>query len=158
MFHTPGKIYLVGGIGESDYGLLSFDRALSAAGIADLNHIKVSSIVPANCEVINADKFPDGILTLGQLSPTVYSECRGRTGELLSCCIVCIQSDDPKESGVIFEHSGHFDGQQIRFLTEEMARTAMADRGKKIEKIQIISRTFVVREPYGCSLCAAVMV
>ena len=52
---VPKKIFLTRGTGVNREKLTSFELALREAGIASLNLIKVSSILPPNCEFVDRE-------------------------------------------------------------------------------------------------------
>ena len=49
----PRKLFLTKGVGRHKEKLSSFELALRSAGIAEYNLVKVSSIVPPNCQLIS---------------------------------------------------------------------------------------------------------
>lgn len=155
-FYVPRNIYLVQGSGQGRYPLTAFDHALLAAGIGDLNHLKVSSIVPGNCTV-HKDTLPTPPITPGTLVPTVYSEARGERGQTISCCIACATCTDPTESGVIFEVSGLFSHETVVSIASDMVQIAMLKRSKSIAHLFTIAQSITVTDRYGCVVVAAVM-
>ena len=66
---TPDCIWPTSGHAEGITELNAFDNALLNAGIGNLNLIKLSSIVPANVEILNGR--PD--IEAGALVPTVFT-------------------------------------------------------------------------------------
>ena len=70
-FVIPGqKIFLTKGKGMSKERLTSFELALREAGIASLNLITVSSILPPKCEFISQKEGTE-LLSPGQVVPVV---------------------------------------------------------------------------------------
>lgn len=70
----PKKIFLTKGVGVHKEKLSSFELALRDAGIAPYNIVRVSSIYPPYCKLINKEaglKY----LTPGQILFTVVAEC-----------------------------------------------------------------------------------
>ena len=69
---TPKKIFLTSGKGVHKEKLASFELALREAGIAALNLIYVSSILPPHCDFVSME---EGILELnpGQVVPVVLA-------------------------------------------------------------------------------------
>ena len=56
---VPRKIFLTKGIGVHKEKLASFELALRDAGIAALNLITVSSILPPECEFVDKEEQPN---------------------------------------------------------------------------------------------------
>ena len=69
---VPQKIFLTKGVGIHREKLASFELALRNAGIASLNLITVSSILPPNCEFIDKDTGIQ-LLLPGQVVPIVLA-------------------------------------------------------------------------------------
>jgi arginine decarboxylase len=53
---VPRKIFFTKGVGRANTHLSAFESALRSAGIAKLNLVKVSSIIPPNCEIISKEE------------------------------------------------------------------------------------------------------
>ncbi len=68
----PKKIFLTKGKGVSKERLTSFELALREAGIASLNLITVSSILPPKCEFISQEEGTK-LLGPGQVVPVVLA-------------------------------------------------------------------------------------
>ncbi len=68
----PSKVFLTHGVGRQREKLQSFELALRDAGIAGLNLVSVSSIVPPRCKIIPKEK---GLAELspGQITFTVLA-------------------------------------------------------------------------------------
>ncbi|MBC8456935.1 MAG: pyruvoyl-dependent arginine decarboxylase [Deltaproteobacteria bacterium] len=71
--YVPSKIFLTKGDGRHKDKLTSFEMALRDAKIACFNLVKVSSIYPAGCKVISANKGLE-LLQPGQIVHCVMSE------------------------------------------------------------------------------------
>src|SRR6185369_5269022 len=69
----PKEIFLVKGVGREKERLASFEMALRDAGIAEYNLVKVTSIFPPNCKIINQK---EGVKKLkpGQILYVVLAE------------------------------------------------------------------------------------
>lgn len=156
--NSKNTIYLTGGLGTAGPGqfLLAFDRALSNAGIADLNHIRVSSIVPPYTAIVqaapNTMDFP-----YGKLTPTVYSTISGTEGEDIAACLVLVQSKMDDRRGVIFETSGRIE-RMVYSLALSMAMQAMHGRQMEINRTYSISKNYHVKiGEVACIVIAAIM-
>lgn len=65
---VPRKVFFTKGVGVHEDAFISFELALKNAGIKDFNLVRVSSIIPPNCEVVDKRK---GLLEL-RLGQIVY--------------------------------------------------------------------------------------
>jgi len=101
MWESPKAVSLVAGHGEGGTELNAFDRALMDAGAADLNFLRVTSILPPGARVIELPAYPPGLLM-----PAVYARIVStRAGDRISAAIgVGISRDS---LGVIMEYTGH---------------------------------------------------
>ena len=50
---VPYEYFLTKGVGRHKYQLKSFEAALRQAGVAQLNLVQVSSILPPRCKLIS---------------------------------------------------------------------------------------------------------
>jgi len=53
MWQSPKAVSLVAGHGEGNTELNAFDRALQDAGVADINFLRVTSIMPPGARIID---------------------------------------------------------------------------------------------------------
>lgn len=110
----PRKLFLTHGVGRQREKLQSFELALRDAGIAQLNLVSVSSIVPPGCDLISKDKgLP--LLAPGEITYVVLA--RNDSNEphrLLSASVGLALPANKEAYGYISEH--HAYGQ-----TDEMA-------------------------------------
>src|SRR5207245_2507707 len=83
------------GHAEGGTTLNAFDNALLAAGIGNINLIKVSSILPPEVPVIDLPK-----IKLGALIPTAYAAMTSETpGETVAAAVGYAVPDDPAKNG-----------------------------------------------------------
>lgn len=122
MLPIPQRFTLVAGRGEGSGALNAFDHALLAAGVGNLNLIRVSSIMPPRCR-----RYQTVTLPPGSLLPAAYA---------------CITSDAPGEviaaavavgrprrgPGVIMEFSGRATLAEAQEQVVGMVREALATR------------------------------
>jgi arginine decarboxylase len=102
------------GVGVSKGGLPSFDKALLDAGVGNYNLVRLSSILPAKCRMIDVKELPER-LPEGSLLPTAYSTITSDVvGETIVSSIGFGISSDPNKVGVIMEYSD-------KNITEEKA-------------------------------------
>ena len=104
MPHVPSQVFFTKGVGVHREKLQSFELALRRAGIAQFNLVRVSSIFPPGCKVIQKNK---GIIQLrpGQIVHCVLSD--NATNEAHRLVAASIGLSIPKNSeyyGYISEH------------------------------------------------------
>lgn len=109
---VPNRIYLTKGVGKHREKLQSFEMALRQARIAHFNLVRVSSIFPPGCKIINR---AEGILRLspGQVVYCVLSDCATNEPHRLIAASVGLSLPKSKEfHGYLSEH--HAFGQNER--------------------------------------------
>lgn len=124
------------GMGKSEKGLPSFDRALLDAGVGNYNLVRLSSILPAKCVWTDAADIEE-LLTPGSLLPTAYSTISShKVGDVLVSTIgVGLPVDDSKV-GVIMEYSAKNVTEEDALETlDEMIREAFEVRGWELKCI-----------------------
>src|SRR5258705_11052120 len=85
------------GHAEGGTTLNAFDNALLAAGIGNINLIKVSSILPPEVPVIDLPKIKPGAIV-----PTAYAAMTSETpGETAPAAVGYPAPDDPAQNGVL---------------------------------------------------------
>ena len=50
------RLYVAATVGQASTELAAFDAALIAAGVANFNLIRLSSVIPPACEVVRVDR------------------------------------------------------------------------------------------------------
>jgi arginine decarboxylase len=149
MWEVPRALSIVAGSGEGRTELTAFDRALMDAGIANMNFLRVTSIVPAGAEVIPVQKF-----TPGTLMPAVYARIASRTpGERIAATIGVGISR--RNHGVIMEHTHVGTAADAEEAVRAMVEEAMAFRELRIDEVLVACRDHVVRQ-VGCAVAAVV--
>jgi arginine decarboxylase len=137
------------GHAEGGTALNAFDNALLAAGIGNINLIKVSSILPPEVPVVDLPKIKPGALV-----PTAYAAMTSDTpGELVAAAVGYAIPDDPAKNGVIME----FHGVATRDTAEEQIRAMLDEafrvRGEMIAEMRVVAVEHRV-ERIGCALAA----
>ncbi len=135
------RLYLVAGKAEGKTRLNAFDNALLAAGIGDVNLIKVSSIVPPGAEV----RMERPNLPRGALVPCVYAERTSEVpGERIAVALAVGLADDG--FGVVMESEGETE--------EEAAQKAvqMVEEAFRIRKLHLqqVLRIAVEHQVVAC--------
>ncbi|MGI6038255.1 MAG: pyruvoyl-dependent arginine decarboxylase [Limnochordia bacterium] len=132
MLPTPKKFTLVAGSAEGPTQLNAFDNALLEAGIGNLNLLRVSSILPPNCEYVDRLDIPPGSLT-----PTAYGALiSDQPGETIAAAVaVGISAAD--SFGVIMEFSGRCSQGEAEEQVSQMVKHAFAHRQIPLQKIMV---------------------
>jgi arginine decarboxylase len=103
---VPKQMFLTKGMGKHKEKLTSFEMALRAAGIAQYNLVKVSSIFPPGCKIITRER---GLkhLSPGEVVFCVMSENSTNEPHRLLASSVGLAIPKEKESyGYLSEHHG----------------------------------------------------
>jgi arginine decarboxylase len=149
MWDRPKAVSIVAGSGEGRTELTAFDHALMDAGIANLNFLRVTSILPAGVEVIPVPPIVPGMLT-----PCVYARITSHTpGERIAAAVGAGVSTD--QYGVIMEFSHRGTGENAEAIVRGMVEEAMATRGLSIRTILVAVKDHVVQR-VGCAVAAVV--
>jgi arginine decarboxylase len=147
---TPKKVKVVAGAAEGPTPLNAFDNALLAAGIGNLNLMRVSSILPPGCAY-----DPDFEVPAGSLTPTAYG-ClmSAQPAEEIAAAVAVGFCDD--DYGVIMEYAGPAGRAAAEDTVARMVRDAFAARGKRLRDVRLASAAHrVVRQ--GAVVAAAVL-
>lgn len=130
------RVTIAGGTGTADSQLTAFDAALYDAGLHDANLLAISSIVPADAVVIDADDRTavERVIEPGAFVPAVYAfEASDRPGDRVHAAVAGARLE--AGYGINVEHHGvnedtHLVRQTCEAMLEEMAtvrRTALTD-------------------------------
>jgi len=147
---TPDCIWPTAGHAEGLTELNAFDNALLAAGIGNLNLIKVSSIVPSG--VLLLDKRPD--FEAGALVPTVYTVKTSDTGgDVVAAAVgLGIRKDG---HGMIFENTGG-SKRAVEETVKRMVMEGFKQRDMKLDELIVFSSEHEV-ERIGCAIAAVAL-
>lgn len=152
MLPRPTKITLVAGAAEGHTELTAFDKALLAAGIGNLNLLRVSSILPPSCDFVETLDIPPGTLT-----PTAYGWIASREpGQLISAAIGVGYTGNEDDYGVIMEFTGYCSAAEAEEQVSEMVREAFQVRGLPLAEIKTASAEIRVQQ-VGAVVAAAVL-
>jgi arginine decarboxylase len=124
---VPKKVFFTKGVGRSIRELESFESALRDAGISQYNLVRVSSIIPPNCEVITREKgisllHPGGITFL--VLARIQSDEPNR---LLSASIGLALPKDVNTYGYLSEYEDYGESDEVAGeKSEDLAATMLA--------------------------------
>jgi arginine decarboxylase len=137
------------GHAEGGTTLNAFDNALLAAGIGNINLLKVSSILPPDVPVVELPK-----IKLGALVPTAYAAMTSETpGETVAAAVGYALPDDPARNGVIMEFHGVASREEAERQIRAMLDEAFRVRGESIAEMRVLAVEHRV-ERIGCALAA----
>jgi arginine decarboxylase len=137
------------GHAEGGTSLNAFDNALLAAGIGNINLIKVSSVLPPDVPVIELPKIKPGALV-----PTAYAAMTSDVpGETVAAAVGYAVPDDPAKNGVIMEFHGYATRDEAERRIRAMLEEAFRVRGESIKEMGITATEHTV-ERIGCALAA----
>ena len=104
---VPKYAFIVSGCGKAKEKLASFEMALRDAGIAEYNLVKVSSILPPNCKIINKKKGIS-MLSPGQIVFVVMSEqSTNEPGRQITASVGIAIPPDRSKHGYLSEHHSY---------------------------------------------------
>lgn len=138
-------------VGHAEGGttLNAFDNALLAAGIGNINLIKVSSILPPDVPVIELPKIKPGALI-----PTAYAAMTSDVpGETVAAAVGYAVPDDPAKNGVIMEFHGIASRAEAERQIHAMLDEAFRVRGEVVKDRRVVAVEHTV-ERIGCALAA----
>ena len=137
------------GHAEGSTTLNAFDNALLAAGIGNINLLKISSILPPEVPVIELPKIKPGALI-----PTAYAAATSETpGETIAAAVGYAVPDDPAKNGVIMEFHGHATRGEAERAIRGMLDEAFRVRGEAMKEMKVFAVEHSV-ERIGCALAA----
>jgi len=147
---TPNVLWLSAGSAEGSTELNAFDNALLAAGVGNLNLVKVSSVVPKGA------RFLESAPTIepGSLVPAVYSVMTSDTAGETVCAALGI-GIGRESHGMIFEYHANSREVAERVVTG-MVEEGFARRGLPLERVTVTVAEHRV-ERLGCALAAVVL-
>lgn len=123
----PRKLFLTRGAGVHREKLTSFEMALREAGIAQFNLVRVSSIFPPNCKIIEKE---DGLKLLqpGEIVFAVIAEMStNEPGRRIASSIGVARPADPDKYGYLSEHHSYGQTEQeASDYAEDLAATMLA--------------------------------
>jgi arginine decarboxylase len=140
------------GHAEGGTGLNAFDNALLAAGIGNINLIKVSSIIPPDVDIVELPKIKPGALV-----PTAYAAVTSEVpGQVVAAAVGYALPDDPAKPGVIMEFHDVADRQTAERRIRDMLAEAFRVRGETVRELRVVSAEHTV-ERVGCAVAAVTL-
>lgn len=127
-FESNQIYYTIGsGSGSASNKLNAFDRALIAAGNANYNLVKISSILPAGAHFTSEIKCKEGSMLPVAIASQI---CEPTENKITAAAAIAIGIPDNKErTGIIMEWSGISTEATAREKVISMVNIGMQDRG-----------------------------
>jgi arginine decarboxylase len=149
LLYVPRLLHLTQGCSEGLTELTAFDNALRAAGIDNLNLIRVSSIMPKGARF-----GPKPDLPVGTMVPTVYSSITSTTpGEVISATIA---AGSGEHGGVLMEYHHTGSGDEAEGVCGRMVEEGFQKRGWKLDGITFATAEHKV-DRLGCAVAAVLL-
>ena len=150
MLPTPTCFMLAAGAAEGPTPLNAFDNALLAAGLGNVNLLKISSVLPPGARREERLAIPPGSLV-----PTAYGYVVGEEpGERLAAAVaVGVQRDG---FGIIMEFAGRCGREEAEEAARAMVRAAFARRGIPLHELHACGVEHRV-ERIGCAFAAVAL-
>ena len=143
------KAATTSGSAEGETSLNAFDNALLAAGIGNINLVKVSSILPPEAEVVDLPRLRPGAIV-----PTAFAAMTSEVpGEVVAAAVGWARPEDRTKNGVIMEFHGHATRAEAETQIELMLGEAFRVRGEPIRDMKVVAVEHTV-ERVGCALAA----
>ncbi len=123
----PTKAFLTKGVGRHREKLTSFEMALRDAHLAAFNIVRVSSIFPPHCELVDREEGLS-FLRPGQVLFTVVAESStNEPSRLVAASIGLAMPADPTHHGYISEHHSYGQNEQTSGdYAEDLAASMLA--------------------------------
>jgi arginine decarboxylase len=146
------KTAVTAGTAEGGTPLNAFDNALLAAGIGNVNLIKVSSIVPPDVDIVDLPQIKPGALV-----PTAYAAMTSTTpGQIIAAAVGYALPVDRTKPGVIMEFHDVTDRGTAEAAIRGMLAEAFRVRGETVREVKVVAVDHRV-ERAGCALAAVAL-
>ena len=146
------KVAATAGTAEGSTPLNAFDNALLAAGIGNVNLVKVSSIFPPAAEVVSLPRIKPGAIV-----PSAYAAITSEVpGEVVAAAVGWALPDDPVKNGIIMEFHDKATREEAERMIVQMLQEAFRTRGWRIAQMKVAAVEHRV-ERTGCALAAVTL-
>lgn len=125
--YVPRKVFFTRGVGKHTEKLTSFEMALRNAGIASFNLVRVSSIFPPKCRIVNP-KTGIAQLQPGQIVHVVMSDnATNEPNRLIAASVGVAIPSDKNQYGYLSEHHSFGENEKkAGDYAEDLAVTMLA--------------------------------
>jgi len=140
------------GNAEGSTPLNAFDNALLAAGIGNINLVRISSILPPGVQLVPLPRIKPGAIV-----PTAYAAQTSEVpGEVVAAAVGWARPEDPGKNGVIMEFHDKATREEAERMIVQMLEEAFRVRGERIRDMRIFAVEHRV-ERTGCALAAVTL-
>lgn len=151
MLPTPTRFALVVGRSEGQTPLTAFDGALLDAGVANVNLVKVSSILPPHARPLDRLTLPPGALV-----PIAYGRLvAAEPGRRIAAAVAVGRGADD-QFGMIMEHTAYGSADEVADTIRRMVEESFRMRGGRPREVLVRSVEHVV-ERCGCVFAGCVL-
>ena len=146
------QVAATAGCAEGGTALNAFDNALLAAGIGNVNLIKISSIVPPDVDIVPLPQIKPGSLV-----PAAYAAITSDVpGETIAAAVGYALPEDRTRAGVIMEYHERSDRRAAEAMVRAMLAEAFAVRGERIRDLRVVGVEHRVAR-VGCAVAAVAL-
>jgi arginine decarboxylase len=151
-------IPITSAVGTGPTPIAAFDAALRGAGIADLNLIRLSSVIPTGAEVVIHLDPPTSRVGRdagwGDRHYVVYADARAtRPGQVAAACVGWVQ-DAETGQGLFVEVEGD-DEDRVRADVVASLEAMVTSRGVEMSAPTLLSRSITCDDQPVCALVVA---
>lgn len=130
----------------------AFDRALIDAGVGDVNLVRVSSILPAECRRVEPFELPGGALV-----PAAYSRAgSSQRGEVIAAAVAVAVPEKPSCPGLIMEHHAPAPLEEVSARVRQMALRGMEHRDRAVAEVSVVGAEHTVQR-HGAAFAGVVL-
>ena len=139
---VPTKAFLTKGVGRHREKLTSFEMALRDAHLANFNLVRVSSIFPPHCELVDREEGLS-LMKPGQVVFAVIAEsATNEPSRLIAASIGVAMPTDPSHHGYISEHHSYGQNEVTAGEYAEDLAASMLDRAGRAVRLRLgVGRT-----------------
>ena len=151
-FSSVSKVAGTAGKAEGSTPLNAFDNALLAAGIGNINLVRISSILPPGIDLVPLPRIKPGAIVL-----TAYAAQTSEVpGEVIAAAVGWALPEDPEKNGVIMEFHDKATREEAERVVVQMLEEALRVRGQRIRDFRVFAVEHRV-ERTGCALAAVTL-
>ena len=140
------------GNAEGSTPLNAFDNALLAAGIGNINLVRISSILPPGVQLVPLPRIKPGAIV-----PTAYAAQTSEVpGEVVAAAVGWARPEDPAKNGVIMEFHDKATREEAERMIVQMLGEAFRVRGERIGDMRVFAAEHRV-DRTGCAVAAVTL-
>jgi len=140
------------GNAEGSTPLNAFDNALLAAGIGNINLVRISSILPPGVQLVPLPRIKPGAIV-----PTAYAAQTSEVpGEVVAAAVGWARPEDHGKNGVIMEFHDKATREEAERMIVQMLGEAFRVRGERIGDMRVFAAEHRV-DRTGCAVAAVTL-